>query len=138
MREGRGDASLYHMTSEKNDVYGRALAKYGEHTIVKEIKLSVAQRYLRRHPGAIECLDAIGIETVARSCASGPAMPSFRPAAGDRVFLRRESDQMVFEITEGLPTVTGYFVPLTGEFKVSISYEKSPQSEESEKLSIKK
>ena len=88
---------------------------------MKEIKLSVAQRYLRRYTGAIECLDAIGIPTVVRSCALGAAMPSFRPAAGDRVFLRRAGDQIA-EITEGLPRVIGYFVPLTGEFRESLLY----------------
>lgn len=89
----------------------------------KKIKLTTAQRYLRRYTGnRIDCLDAMGIKTVSRlCCTSGIVEPSFCPKKGDRVFLRRAGDRIA-EITDGLPTNRGYFVPGTGEFTEAFSY----------------
>ena len=93
---------------------------------MKQIRLAVAQRYLRRYTGAqIECAYREG-ETPERDIYP-PLFVGYKPmivivfTPKAKVFLMRD-DTRIAQITEGLPAVSGHFDPFTAEFLQEIPY----------------
>ena len=96
---------------------------------MKQIRLAVAQRYLRiyNNTGAhLECVYGQGKAPERKNYPTifvGHLLKTgivFTPKA--RVFLRREDDTDIAQIREGLPRVKGHFDPFTAEFLQEIPY----------------
>lgn len=99
---------------------------------MKKIRLTTAQRYLRRYGGVchareaahIECIDTTGKtpkRTNALMLLKGRMAVIVRYTPTTKVYLKRRGSPIA-EITVGLPEVTGFFEATTGEFTQEIPY----------------
>ena len=93
---------------------------------MKHIRLSVAQRYLRRYTGTCDAREAVHIECLSNTgelkkplFVRTQVMIQFMPDTD--VYLKK-SGQYIAKITQGLPKVYGLFNATTAEFIQEIPY----------------
>ena len=99
---------------------------------MKEIRLQVAQRYLRRY-GSMRYAPDVYIECIKENInkeyplsmrtllTQTPRAVYAQYTPKTKVFLYRENTRIA-QITKGLPTVSGYFKLATGEFQHKFPY----------------
>ena len=86
---------------------------------MKEIRLVVAQRYLRRYGGELMTEEH---HLTMTGYFGTPPKNIVRYCQGVAVYLRDVQHQKIAEVTTGLPTVVCTFNVRTGEFKQEIPY----------------